>query len=204
MASAWFTMSEGQVTDLLSASQRFAAKEAALDALIAAGPGGGVNYIHAAVEQLDNAQIRALPTTGVLVAPAPGAGNLIIFTRGIAAATFAADYTNVSAAATFEIQWNAGSNSVSNASLVGNGNLLDVGGGGTPFCLFSPKLTFDDPEIQEQTPIGPMSSLANVGLVIRGANPASGDYTGGDGANVLLVSVFYYVMDTATGLLVEA
>lgn len=182
VAAAW-----GGITGTLSAQTDL---QSALDAKAAASTA----ILHQATVELTDAQIKALPTTGVQIVAAPGENKLIRPTYvAMLLNNTAGAYTNASA----------------NAALI-----FDVG---TQTALFfdenyNAALTGSDSVVLALTPLqyveaaqvignleGLLVNMVNGALKIAGINTA-GNWTGGNAANTLRVSVTYYILNTLTGV----
>lgn len=196
----WFRMSEGQTTAAIAAAQRFAAKEAAIDALIGAG---GANYIHQATEEISNAQIKALPTTGIQIADAPGPNRLIELVTAEFVTHFEAGVYAASADSSWQLFLGAGNSYV------------------TGVVPMDGKLTITT-SVTTHFPIGAMgpgggtfdgvmrasgyltADVVNGGVYIKDWWGGVSDYTLGHEANTAIISIAYLVRDISTGLLVAA
>lgn len=140
------------------------------------------------VATLTNAQIKALPTTPITLIAAPGSGKRIVPIKGVWRAVIVAAYTNINA--TF-----------SKLRLVYGNNLWEastaVTDGVSPAELSSliattgtrsvPLHEWDD---QPQ----PAANVENAALGISMDNNSSGDLTGGNVGNSLVVSFSYLVI----------
>lgn len=199
----WFRMSEGQTTAAIQAAQRFAAMESALQALIDGG--GGVNYIHQAEEILSDTQIRALPTTNVLIASAPGANKIITPVSAWLVTHFEAGAYTAAADASWQLFLGSqaeGDTYISSvvrmqgslATTVSRAAQLVVSAepGGGAFLGILTSFPFST------------ASLANKGLYVRDWFGGVADYTGGHPSNTATILVSYFVWDVVTRQLVAA
>lgn len=161
------------------------------------GPATEVVVFSQSVE-LTDAQIKALPTTSVAIVPSPGPGKALVFMRGFVELTLAEVYTNVNAVAVMTVgpDGQGGSNFIP----VGDGNFLDLGAG-TWVGFLTPKAAPGYP-IAEQIGESVGSSITNwedKAIWIGALNPyptnADGNFTGGDAANILKVTVLYTIID---------
>ena len=199
MPSAWFTMSEGQTTDAILAAKRFAAKEAALDALIAAGPGGGSLIHQAPPLTLDDEQFKALPTTGRQVVAAPGVGKIIVPVSGWATLNAAAGGYTTAAGASLVLGWLIGEGNLDYAStlIIGFGSGTTFRSAPFGFPALSPFVEGDFSGANAIVALG--NDRTNKPLYIKDDFGGVADYTGGNPANTLVISVAYMVLDQATG-----
>lgn len=163
---------------------------------------GGSSILRQATVTLTDAQIKALPTTGVDVVAAPGAGKILIPQFAWARVAWTADYTNIAAAAVLELRFTGGAsffcvldNSVNTAV----GSLLAGGGPDAVGGYFGLRTR---PGAAANYGIAGLydADVANLPLTIVGNNDGSGAFTGGNGANTMTVTVAYYVFNTATGV----
>lgn len=135
---------------------------------------------------LTNAQIKALPTTGIELVPAPGAGKMILPLDGVASFSGSSAYTNVHADASLNVMWTG-----FNAHRWAAFSLLTFGADGV-LPLNSVNNSVD--------PIGTSdaevpSEFDNASLKISASNPGLGDFTGGHASNTLKVTLLYTVVD---------
>ena len=149
-----------------------------------------LGLLQKATVTLTNAQIKALPTTPVEVVAAPGAGKLLVALYSVfALTTHAGDYTNINAAAQLGVDLSFGLSTsagvLNEASGGGVSGVLAVGGPGIGFVGH----TGNSP------PFEPPTTFVNTALVVAALNGGSGDFTGGNGANTLKVTVYYVVVD---------
>jgi hypothetical protein len=133
---------------------------------------------------LTNAQIKALPSTDVEIVPAPGTGKVIQYVSVRASIDASAgDYTNVHADANFFLQYV----------------------GGTAFTLAAEDFWYHPggPALsgyfQSDESVGPglynLSDYENRAIATNANNSGQGDFTGGNAANSLTITVWYGVMD---------
>ena len=151
--------------------------------------GGGVAP-RSAVLELTNAQILALPTTPIAIVPATeilgyvGAPTRlpVIDVGYVGWKNVAGVYGNITASS-FLFAW--GSDWSANAS---NTVVMDLGNVHLyPFGQFVPLGTTSNM----------FGGLEDNGLYLAGSN--TGNFTGGDAANVMLVAVFYRIWNFSTG-----
>lgn len=161
--------------------------------------------LHQATVTLTNDQIKALPTTGIQIVAAPGANKMIIPAVGIHVLNAPVAYTNVNADAALHLEYTSGL-LASNIGAAGDGIYLDAASATPLFGTFTTRLEDGYPvasTIGDVTGNG-LSSAVNNALRIKASNPyptnVAGNFTGGNAANTLWVSVTYYVLDTTTGV----
>lgn len=174
---------------------------------------GGGSLIHQATVELTDAQIKALPTTAVEIMAAPGAGKVILASFGVFKMDMAVGgaYTNrnaVDPGASIQVGYGGNENEsllVTFPELL-SGALISLltNEGLDYFYILTPIVAW---------PVAGAAAFpfpANVSVVgssnqpltIKAFNQGDGDFTGGDPANTLRVTVEYRILDTATGLFV--
>jgi len=158
---------------------------------------GGLGYLSATVT-LTDAQIKTLPTTPVILIVAPGIGKVISpFFYTIYSKCSAGAYTNIDAAGFMEIDTDGGFLSLVAIDDVGSGvstlsNLLT--GGDRILNLLSQDVDF----IQGIGVVAnnqPASNFNNKAIRLNVNNGGSGNFTGGNAANTLKVTVNYVIVD---------
>lgn len=127
---------------------------------------------------LTNAQIKALPTTPIEIIPAPGAGKIIVPISAFLHLKTTVAYASFDVLLSFSlIRGTAGSplfvhtfaDDLLDSTANTNGNMLEV--------------TVNDAD----------ADVVNKALNLKVDNGSTGDFTGGDAANFLSVSVLYYI-----------
>jgi hypothetical protein len=201
--------SDGQVLRRSGTSVAFGAVSlataAAVTGVLPIANGGSL--VQRATVTLTNAQIKALPTTRITIIAAPGAG---FWTRVLgvdyASDTSAGAYTNLDATYCDLFVGYAGSADYAGGYVVDDAAstpaltlLTDVLG------IAGQRLIAGIPYAEVFTVIGgagyvvapqnARSARENVALVVGSDNNGSGDYTGGNAANTLTVTV-YFVVET--------
>jgi hypothetical protein len=154
--------------------------------------------IHTATVTLTDAQIKALPTTGVIVVPAPGIGKLVFAEAYVGGGNFhlllhqvsGGGYTNLDAG----IKW----------SFYVPGGTADAGYNGTnPSEQISDFLTYQDDvfwpfahpgEVNEGGDFNSVSQFENQPVMFQLHNGFAGNLTGGNSANTLKVTVYYTIV----------
>jgi hypothetical protein len=159
--------------------------------------------VHQVAVSLTDAQVKALPTTVIEIIPAQGANTVIRLVNGVGIVNKSAGaYTNVTAGAdgddasislTYSSDDNLlASNPTAPSVLVGLNNEVWII---NPYIipnLFNPVSYLGDPSP------GNINNIANEGIFLQAYN-SDGDYTGGNAANTLVVSVVYTVLNVLTG-----
>lgn len=166
---------------------------------------GSANYVWQQMVLLSDAQIKALPTTGVQIIPAPGVGRYVLpVLCALRLDNSAGVYTANAAASWVLVQGptiNAGGAYVSNLLPVQSA-LQAVSGG--PFHA-TLSLPYSQPGAGdfEGANINPLNGdLTNTAVGIKDDWGGIADYTDGHASNTLRVTSVYYVLDTTTGLFV--
>ena len=161
--------------------------------------GSGSEQFKKATVSLTDAQVKALPTTIVEIVAAPGPGKVLIPTYVLLRLLAAVDYANIDGDAYLKVDHGLGGAFVS---------LLFQASG-----FVSAFLQPGDPTdgihasmlpTQVKHPVTSMSGadtgfydsdIVNKALAMSAYNGASGDFTGGNAANVLTVTVFYATIE---------
>lgn len=159
--------------------------------------------LQSATVSLTDAQIKALPTTPITIASAPGSGlALVPLYGGLLSQTTAGAYTNIDAAGYTEVLVGSSAlilSNVPNDTLITNGSttrLTQLLGSTTP--RYAPLVPYMDTEDVDQW--GPIphlvdtAAITNLPLTIDIVNGGSGNLTGGNAANALRVMVVYAVV----------
>lgn len=147
---------------------------------------------------LTDAQIKALPTTGIQIVAAPGAGKIIRpFKTFLDTNTSAGAYTNLADGGfiTIETGGNGLGQVIGNNAATSNSELTDLlgvasqRGQDVDQSYQDYQATFDGVYSYSFALSGP----TNGALTIRAYNAAAGNFTGGNAANTLKVTVLYLV-----------
>ncbi len=163
--------------------------------------GGGGSFLHQATVTLTNAQIKALPLTGVDIIPAQGSGTVVICGAyvggGLSGAMFmhwVADYTNVDAS----IAWQFYVGNFNNILASYDAGDFFVWGAASPFFLLGPQ---SDPDTSYPIPvINSISDFDNKAVTLKVLNASLGALTGGNASNTLTVSLPYMILNLSTGV----
>lgn len=167
-----------------------------------AAPGGMLAKLYQRTVTLTDAQIKALPTTPMELVPASGIGK-IIHPVGVSVLidVTAGSYTNIDATSVFIVSYDSGSgfslygatthwleayyvsgmladNSEPWFSMMGRAGWHDATGDVWPYLAY----------------LG-ITNCANKNLALKASNGALGDYTGGNAANTLKVTVLYSIIN---------
>lgn len=147
---------------------------------------------------LTDAQIKALPTTPVQIVAAPGDGRVLIFHSAVLVSNWsdANKYTNIAGSGVRELAVYYGAE-FENASTK-NPSVLNAFFFGVPATMarlkpYSPSDT--DLMVMSLVHVDAAESMYNQPFNLYCYNGASGNFTGGDAANTLKVTVFYTVFD---------
>lgn len=158
----------------------------------------GVVPTHEAYVRLTNAQVKALPTTSVVVVPAV-AGRIYLPIFAIVRVNLAADYTNVDNAVIVAVSYNGGTSGV----VVGSWenawgqNLLTGGDPNDPVSGYTGMSQLSGGPYTEGKSGYYDSDWVNKPLRIGATNNGMGDFTGGDTANFMDVTIHYLQFDVA-------
>lgn len=209
MGNAWWMDTEGVTTAAIDAAKRFAAKEAALDALIEAGPGGGVNYIHHQTTLLTASQIRALPTSGFSFGTPPGVGKIAFLEGVFWHLNWVDDFANIGATASLRLRLSGTSFTTVKISESLNQMSQFLAGGGsdgvnayTPANLLGAVIPVSQVVLFGQFPEYD-SDISNKSFQVLAENDAGADFTEGS-TSTLRITPIYKVWDYSTGSLVQS
>jgi hypothetical protein len=145
---------------------------------------------------LTNAQIKALPTTAVEILPAPGVGKCVFPLFAMLHMHWAADYTNIDASAEMLIK-NGNQALLSSWSQTVASAVSSLLAGGGPDGTWAWAVLIGN--IASSVTFGASgpydSDIANLPLLISATNGGAGDFTGGNVANELEVTVQYLLVE---------
>lgn len=156
------------------------------------GKGGSPSSILVATKTLTNAQILTLPSTPVELVAAPGTGKALIFFGAFFETTYATDYSNVHADSRGVIanaNWGR-----DHSTLIKTNGLFTVTSG----IGFLPPVAIQDTLAGWESyllGINGMGSKTDTGFFLHVDNAGNGDFTGGNAANTLEITIFYYIVD---------
>lgn len=171
-----------------------------LDAILAGGV-GGASILHQEPVLLNNTQIKALPTTRIEVVAAPGANKILLPLSAVLVLTAGTGYGNINADDYLTLSHDDGN--VDKMSYCRNETALFtqltsfLSGNRTLFLV--PSAAHDASASALCSFSNSTASLVNKNLVLS-TSGLEVDWTGGDPANTLRVSVSYMVLDVITGL----
>lgn len=159
--------------------------------------------IRQATVALTDAQVKTLPTAGVTLVAAPAAGQVLIPVLAVARLAWVADYTNINAAAILSVA-SLGPTTLAplnEADISGVSGLLAAGD--TASALFTPNLIIpaSATDTLGASNSGFGDSVLASALVLSADNAGGGNFTGGNAGNALRVTVAYYVLTLASGIL---
>lgn len=165
-------------------------------AAIDTGGGGGDSVVLSATVTLTDAQIKALPTTAIEVVAAPGAGKMNYLLSSIWSHDWTADYTNIAAGASMYVSSGNADVSVMLDNTLGI-NVTDLLANGADAIAFAgaKDRQADVDGVPYAVVATTATNYANQALTLVAANGVSGDFTGGNAANTLKVTVLYSVID---------
>lgn len=155
---------------------------------------------------LTDAQIKSLPTTPVELFPAPGDGKLIVPFVAVARMEWHADYGNINATSSISVDLTANVLGALAENTLSGVSALLAGGGPDGTLVF---FTIQQLAQTISTPVAPTnhfhsgkadsgfydSDIVNKPMRILAENVGDGDFTGGDAANVLRITIFYAVIE---------
>lgn len=157
---------------------------------------------------LTDAQIKALPTTGITLVAAPGAGIMVLPTHAVLIPSgFGANpYTNINASGYGGIVWGTGGNLIGSQAMDYLPN-----DAGNSLALLTDFLNGDDIWILTTAKYGTEASLdgwgttyhkpgdvavaSNLPLQIGISNSGGGNLTGGNAANTLKIRIVYSLIN---------
>lgn len=165
----------------------------------------GVATIYIATVVLNDAQIKALPTTPVELVPTPGPGKFIMPLNAILTAHLVSDYTNIHATRADIRVWDGGSGNMELCPALNAGEpdnkahvtaLLAPGVGPADrqtWMGFYAFYSATDLGTTTYTNAVPKANNEDKALLLRLGND-NGNLTGGNAANTLTVTVLYCVL----------
>lgn len=160
----------------------------------------GWSPIKIATVTLTDSQIQTLPTIPVEIVAAPGSGKMVLPLYGVASLDWTANYTNINTAARLFIATTNAQNLILGdlVELVGNANVSGLLAFGADALAFFPPRVVSNIDGSYTRGVGggwATSDFNDDGLSIGAANGGAGNFTDGDPANTLKVTVYYTVVD---------
>ncbi len=163
--------------------------------IIAAFPGlagSSSGGLLSATVELTDAQIKALPTTGIEIVAAPGAGKAIDIISCIVSTNFVTAYTNITDASLSFLDNDGSEIGLTLPTTVILGTTTRYIGKMTTPLVFLGSGSFDGSFITQPTSF---ADIENKPIVIKDYYAGVSNYTGGNAANTLKVTVYYVVVD---------
>jgi hypothetical protein len=161
--------------------------------------GGGTSVVtKAATVTRTDAQIKALPSAAVQLVAAQGANKIIMpLWVAIRCDTSANGYTNINAGASLAVGANSTNTLLSQLieSVAGSGKVSQLLAAFTDELVVLVPIFLTPSATIEVTGAVDVSAFANAPLSLFVANGGSGNFTGGDAANTMGISVAYTVID---------
>lgn len=154
---------------------------------------GGAGILQTTSVQLADAQIKALPTTYIQVIAAPGANKQILLLGAHAKIDSAAgEYTNLDTDNGLLLtygEWDIEASGV-----------IELLGGNTVKYITFPPAAYSGQRVGwngylTQTGVGSSAFVVNKEIRIVGSNAAAGNFTGGNAANTMTITVYYVIVD---------
>ena len=150
---------------------------------------------------LTDAQVKALPTTSIEIVAAPGAGRVIVPFYAWFYVNWTADYSNINAAARIGVGYSGSLSSalsqfqeaafeVSNLLVDGASHHAFLGPNTEPYDGGGGNLRVSGIGQFQDEP-----GVTNTALEVFAVNPTNGNFTGGDAANTIKVTVLYSIID---------
>lgn len=158
----------------------------------------GSPFLHQASRQLTNDEILHLPSTGIALVPSAGPNRILLPTGATALTSFTGAYS-ASADATWGIYWESGILASDftkvNGVLQSTANFLVQIGPLHDVTIDSGSFAF---EVFNQQAIAPSNAVDNA-LVLADYWAGVSNYTGGNSANSMIVTISYYIFNTQIG-----
>lgn len=173
-----------------------------LDNSRAEAPSAG-GLFHRAIITLTDAQIKALPTTGIEIVPALGENKHPILRFGRVFLDFRGGvYTNVDANASGKLYHSLGADVNGVSTLLSLGEMLEDDSAVfvaelIPSMFFADPLTA--PEVWGEFTYVEQAEIDNSSFKFKAENAALGDFTGGHADNSIRISLIYSIVDSETG-----
>lgn len=159
----------------------------------AAAGGGGAGLLQVASVTLNDATYKALPTNAPEIVPAPGAG-FAIMPMGLAISHPAiVAYTNVSTSGGYMVMSDPTDNVAEYGGYFVNNDLSIVLAGPGAVIAYHQGLPADP----SGGAIPPEYLVEDSAVHLHVDNAGQGDFTGGNAANTLKITVYYVVLDVS-------
>lgn len=144
------------------------------------------------VTLLNNDQIKALPTTPVIIVPSPGAGRIIQPVSVMFITNFVTNgYTNQSGDVRIGIPPQNSNTLIGSSWLIYDADAFGVFNAQGEKFIFAPVIGTGLDAANPTAPNGFNSDFENTPLKLVVTNSASGNFTGGDAANDMRIIVQY-------------
>lgn len=179
------------------ATQQFASRDVAVVAAQRVSPG----VLTRTTVEVTDAQIKALPTTAIQLVAAPGVGSVHVVVHAFFhLKDWAADYTNIDGQATIEVR--LGTTQIGwfkEIAASGVTGLLAGGGSdGTLGWVYPFQQVVGDPSVIAKPTVGASyfyeSDITNKAVNVGATNGSAGNFTGGNAAQSLAVTLLYYTL----------
>lgn len=162
--------------------------------------GSARGFIHQYVATLNNTQIKALPTTAISLVSAPGANKVIIPVNAGIITNFSAGAYVAAAGSSWLLQWAGGvyassPQNIQSTLQAAATSLVTLPG--LPYQYDA--ANFGAGTVIGNGQIGVASTVTNKDLQIKDDWNGVSDYTGGNAANTMNVSLVYLILNILTG-----
>lgn len=163
---------------------------------------GGEQTIRLLTTTLTDAQVKALPTTPVTLVAAAGADTFLhVLTAFVRVDTSNNGYGNIDGSAYLIVTYTGEDAGAAQGLIANGGDATDLTNLLTSFDNTSAVLepytvaTVDAAANKVVPALLSMSDAVNKGLIIKASNGVAGNWTGGNAANEMSVTVLYTVVD---------
>jgi hypothetical protein len=155
--------------------------------------GGG--SILATSVTLTDAQIKALPTTGVQLLAAQGANTMIVPLLAWLHMTWVADYTNIAATAAIYFQYGANAGGLLGPFSESDGGQVSnlLADSASHYAIAAPTQYLAATQTVALGQLEDDPGPVNAALVFKATNAAAGNFTGGNVGNSLKITLPYFV-----------
>ena len=164
------------------------------------GGGDTVQTVYSRTVTLTDAQIKALPTTGVEVVPAPGAGQAIMPLFAVLVLDTSANYyDNIDAAASLQVGADRMNSLLESSGAGSAGSVSGFLQAGAPYyaILLPAQRTMAVAASPSGGMVGFSGSSDDIqdAIMVIASNGAAGNFTQGHASNVMSITVHYTVID---------